>query len=193
MLQKSWGLFISVFPFVLWKFPSDDSVLHQRQYRFASKTIQVWRRFRFEDNSILKRFLSKIFLLKKFLSKIFFSKIFFRRRCEEILLQRDSFAKRFFCKEIPCNEFLDNFLQVDQGVIWRTMMDWESLAAVAEKVDEGQIPTTKQTVYVRQRSSIVFYQAKQDWKLIALHDFAKKETMWTSDHFFVNLYLSELK
>ena len=64
------------------------------------------------------------------------------------------------------------------------MMDWESLAAVAEKVDEGQIPTTKQAVYVRQRSSIVFYQAKQDWKLIALHDFAKKETMWTSDHFF---------
>ena len=111
---------MSVFPFVLWKFPSDDSVLHQRQYRFASKTIQVWRRFRFEDNSSLKRFLSKIFLLKKFLSKIFFSKIFFRRRCEEILLQRDSFAKRFFCKEILLrrDSFAKRFLAMNFWTIF---------------------------------------------------------------------------
>ena len=162
------------------------------------KTIQVWRQFNFEEISFQDISFEEISFEDIFFEDIFSKKMWrdsFAKRffCKEILLQRDSFAKRFFCKEIPCNEFLDNFLQVDQGVIWRTMMDWESLAAVAEKVDEGQIPTTKQTVYVRQRSSIVFYQAKQDWKLIALHDFAKKETMWTSDHFFVNLYLSELK
>ena len=153
---------------------------------FHCRTLEISiKQFSFADNSVSKRFqskrflsnrfLSKIFLLKKYLWKIFFSKISFWK----IFFWKIFLAKRFFWEEIFLNrvflqrnlynKFLNIFLQVDQGVIWRTMMDWESLAAVAEKVDEGQIPTTKQAVYVRQRSSIVFYQAKQDWKLIALH------------------------
>lgn len=153
--------------------------------------ISIWRfsnwiiQFCIKDNSVLKTiqfwrdFIQRYFFPRDFFWRNFFRRYFFQRY----------FFRRCFLRRNLYNKFLDIFLQVDQGVIWRTMMDWESLAAVAEKVDEGQIPTTKQAVYVRQRSSIVFYQAKQDWKLIALHDFAKKKLCELVITFFVNLYL----
>ena len=134
--------------------------------------------FCIKDNSVWKRFRKKRFFWEEISCKETFIInfwTFFTSRPILFFFSRKYFLRRdFMDKEIFIINFWTFSLQVDQGVIWKTMMDWESLAAVAEKVDEGQIPTTKQTVYVRQRSSIAFYQAKQDWKLIALHDFAKK-------------------